>query len=215
MMTEDLVKELAQKGQPVKPLPHPLKRFMIWALASLAAIACGLAILGIRSNLAVVWAWPLHVALAAGLAASSVASVLILIVPGRWNRSVYLIPVGFLAAWTAFNVYAASTEGSHGVGTGLNCIRNILALSVLPAFLLIAALRATATPRTNYVVFLATLGVSALSCLATRFVCPQDGAVHFLVWHYIPVVLLSTITTLVGHLISLRSEARGKRLEAF
>lgn len=215
MTTETLVKELALKGQPIKPLPHPLTRFILWALASIAAVAFGLAILGVRSDLSVVWAWPIQVVLATGLVVSSVVAVLILIVPGRWNRSVYLIPVVFLAAWTAFNVYAAATDGNHGIGTGLNCVRNILALSVLPALLLIAALRLTATPRTNYVLFLATLGVLALSCLATRFVCPQDGAVHFLVWHYIPVVLLSTLITLVGHLISRCSEARGKGSQAF
>lgn len=207
MTTEDLVKELAQKGEPVKRLPHPLKRFMVWAVASLIVVASGLAILGIRSDLATVWARPLQVVFAAGLAASAVASALTLIVPGRWNRFVYLAPAVFLMAWTAFNIYEALSSGSDGAGVGLKCVRNILVLSVIPALLLIAALRAAATARSNVVVFLASVGVSTLSCLATRFVCPQDGAVHFLAWHYFPVILLSAAATLAGHMISLRSES--------
>jgi hypothetical protein len=208
MTTEELVQELAQQGQPIKRLHHPLRRFLLWAAVSMIAVVLGLTMLGIRSDLTAVWSQSLQIVLAIGLAASSVSSVLLLSVPSRWSRSVYLVPVGFLTAWTALNIYASITAGHHGIGSGLNCVRNILVLSVLPGFLLYAALRATAPLRSGYVVFLATLGISTLSCLATRFVCPQDGAVHFLVWHYMPVLLLSAASALGGHLILLRSEGR-------
>lgn len=94
-------------------------------------------------------------------------------------------------AWPLLLVGASLfTEDLHSE-IGWKCVRNIMLLSFLPAFLLARMLRRAAPLKTGKASFFALLGCSTLACAGTRFICPHDEISHFLLWHSLPTLGMS------------------------
>jgi len=199
--TDDLIHDLAEQGRRVRLTPHYVVRFTGWAAASVFWVALGVAVLGLRSDLAVEWhsgLFLLQAALAFCLAAASAGLALVLSVPGDLNRPYALVPVALLLAWAVLLVGAILSAGHVDSGEGLHCVRNIMVLALVPEFLLYIILRAAAPLRGRFIGFLAGLGASSLACLATSFVCRVDDPLHLLVWHFLPILSLSAFSALIG-----------------
>jgi hypothetical protein len=202
--TSDLIHDLARQGSRVRPTPHYLVRFTVWVAASILCMALGILALGIRSDLAAEWhsgTFLVQAALAIGLAAASAGSALLLSVPGKTNSLHIYLPAALLLAWVMLLVGSFLTASHMDLGQGLHCARNIVALTLIPGFLLYCILRAAAPLRSSLVGLLAALGAASLGCLATRFVCQVDDPLHILVWHYLPILGLSAVGGLIGRLV--------------
>lgn len=201
MKTEALIRELAARVEPVKPVGHPLSSFGAWTVVAAAWIAVAVTAVGVRTDFAAASRTPafalgLLLPLALGLGAAAAACVSS--IPGRNNRWWALIPAAVVASWLLF-VGAGALSADHGhVGAGLRCIRNLAAFSLPPGLLLYLMLRRGAPLERGAVGMLATVGTSALAHVGTRFVCHNDGALHVLVWHCSFVLLLGGIGILLG-----------------
>ena len=82
------------------------------------------------------------------------------------------------------------------MGTGIKCLRNILIVAVPPSAFLFYMLRRSVTLNLKTVGFLFVLASTAVGCFGTRFICPNDDPLHFLVWHFVPVILTGCLGTL-------------------
>lgn len=204
MKTGDLIHDLASEGRRVRVLPQPLVRFWGWAAVSALCVSLGIAVLGLRSDLAAEWhsgLFLLQSALALGLAAASAGSALLLSVPGKTNRLYTLLPAALLLAWGMLLVSSLLSGGRMDSAQGLHCARNVLALALIPELMLIWMIRGAAPLRLGLVGLLVALGASSLGCLATRFVCHVDDPFHILLWHYLPILALSAIGGLAGRIV--------------
>jgi hypothetical protein len=201
MRTEALIRELVAQVRPVRPVRHPLLRFGGWAAVAAAWITAVVATIGIRGDWVAASRAPgfvLHVVLplALGLAATVVAFVDS--VPHRNSRSVMLMLAAVVALWLVLIVGGAITAGGAHAGTGVRCVRNLVAFSAPPGLLLYLMLRRAAPLDRGTVGMVAALGTSALAHAGTRFVCHNDGALHILVWHCSFVFLMGAVGILVG-----------------
>lgn len=201
MKTEALIRELAARAEPVKPVGHPSSSFATWTVVALAWITASLIVMGLRTDLgaasrAPAFAWnlvlPLAVALASSMAAFAAS------VPGHHGRRWALIAAGALGTWLL--VALAGALGAHPgpAGVGFRCLRNLAVFSLPPGLLLYLMLRRAAPLDRGTVGMLATVGTAALAHVGTRFVCHNDGALHVLVWHCDFVLVLGGVGILLG-----------------
>ena len=201
MKTEVLIRELAARAEPVKPVGHPASSFSFWTVVALVWIAASVTAVGHRADLATASRAPAFardLVLPSALALASLMAAFAASIPGAHGRRWALIAAGALLAWLLV-VVAAALEGDHGhVGTGVGCLRNLAVFSLPPGLLLYLMLGRAAPLDRGTVGTLASMGTSALAHVGTRFVCHNDGALHVLVWHFSFVLLLSGIGILLG-----------------
>jgi hypothetical protein len=164
-----------------------------WLAVALPYVVGGVVLIGIRPDAAEELKSPAFVAqafLPLSLSLASAASAFALGIP---NRKEWWPPVATFSAfgaWAISLVYLIYAAHEAHAGAGLNCLRNIVALSLPPAVFFYCLLKRAAPLRWKMVGMMAILGPSALACSATRFICPNEDALHFFAWHFMPVVLL-------------------------
>lgn len=202
--TDALIRELAFRAEPVEPIGHPASRFGAWAVLASIWTAASVIAVGVRTDLATAsrapaFAWdlvlPLAVAIAAPLAAFAGS------VPGHHGRRWALIAAAAMGAWLLVVVEGALGARHGQVGAGVRCLRNLAVFSLPPTLLLYRMLRRAAPLDRGVVGMLATMGMSALAHVGTRFVCHNDGALHVLVWHCSFVLLLGGLGILLGRAV--------------
>jgi len=201
MKTEVLIRELAARAEPVKPVGHPASSFAFWTVVALVWIAASVTAVGHRTDLATAsraptFAWDL--VLPSALAFASLMAAFAASVPGAHGRRWALVAAGALGAWLLVVVGAALGSHHGHVGAGVGCLRNLAVFSFPPGLLLYFMLRRAAPLDRGIVGTLASMGTSALAHVGTRFVCHNDGALHVLVWHCSFVLLLSGVGILLG-----------------
>lgn len=200
MTTEALIQELSAQVRPVRLVGHPLARFAIWVAVAALWIAAGATAIGIRADVAIAArtsAFLLAVVLPLALGLAATGAAFVASVPGRNYRWWSLVAVVAVASWLALMVSEA-LSGGGSPGTGIRCLRNLVAFTVPPGLLLCLLLRRAAPLDRGAVGVLAAVGMSALAQAGTRFVCHQDGALHLLVWHCSFVLLVGAAGVLIG-----------------
>ncbi len=201
MKTEALILELARRAAPVRPLAHPLARFSWWLGAAVASVALGAMAIGIRADLASVGSQPafvLHTSTVVALAAVSAMAAFHSSVPGTRSHSARMLPALALACWSIVLAWSAASEGELAAGPGVRCIRNILVLSLPAGVLMHVMLRRAAPLARGAVGLMSTLSVAALAHAGTRFICPNDGALHVATWHLSTVLVLAAAGIVLG-----------------
>jgi len=206
METNDLIKGLVRNLEPVSPLPLPTVRLRRWMLASVAASAAVVAVIGRRADLAtMMFAQPFqaHVAFLVVAAISSAAAALALAIPGesvsRWRRAAPLIATGAWLAWLAGEVLPlAAAGGATWPAAGWGCVAKSFAIGAAPGLLLAVMVGRGAPADVRATVTFAALAAAAVGALGVELTCPLDGPMHLLLWHAGPVMALVMLATLFG-----------------
>jgi hypothetical protein len=79
-----------------------------------------------------------------------------------------------------------------------SCVLIIAATALSPEVLLLRMLQRAAPLQATRTAGYAGLASLALGALAAQFVCANDAATHHLLWHYLPVVLLTVVSIIIG-----------------
>ncbi len=207
MRTDDLIRELAADGRPVRRLAPWLRRVSLWLLV---ATGCAVAVIvssGTRRDLGqVVWTsgYMLEALLLVVTALSAAAGALITSVPGaERSKLVRWLPVVAGSAallWVAgeLAVVVAAGEQPGRIGPSWWCIQRTLLVSLLPGVVLFAMVGRGAPLRAAWAGLLAVLATSALGVLGTNIMCANDRPVHLLIWHVGPMVLLAAAGAGIG-----------------
>jgi hypothetical protein len=211
--TADLIAPLSTNLRPVVPVPLPVAQLRRWGAIGGAALIATIA-MGVRHDWAeAMVAWPVigHTALLALVAGSGAWAAIRLATPGEAVPRAVVWPVAFgviWLAWTAVDVVLAGTAGTlTQVGFGWNCIgRAVVGAAVPGAVLLIIVRRAMPLMATPAAVALAA-STAAIGGLAAEWMCPNMVAMHMLVWHAAPVLVVVVAAaicagTVVGHFAS-------------
>lgn len=207
MQTDDLIRELAADGRPVRRLRPWLHRAGVWV--SVSALSAALVILytGARRDIGdVMWspAFLLEAVLLLVTGASAAAGALIVSVPGaERSKVVRWLPVVAGAAallWIAgeLGMVVATGEQTGRVGPAWWCVQRTLLVGLLPGLVLFAMVSRAAPLRAAWAGLLALLATSAIGVFGTNIMCAVDRPMHLLLWHVGPMVLLAAAGAGIG-----------------
>lgn len=206
MQSEELIRSLVARADPVRRLSSPMARLAIWLGASITYAALVVWLMGIRPDISSKMAdtrFVLELSAAFMTSVLAGAAAFCSGCPGRptWERFAPLPAVGLWfwslgeGCWRTFVV-----SGAEGLSfrVDLVCLPSILLVSVVPGALILNMIRkgAPLTPATTTA--LAALATSALGATALRLFHIQDASVMVLVWQFGSVLLLSCAGALTG-----------------
>jgi hypothetical protein len=208
--TDALIARLAQQPQPQRPLAHPLRRALGWALIALGFGAAMVWAIGLRPDLGERLADARFLveqgaALATGLAAAVAA--LALTIPGS-SPLLRLLPVVPAALWLATLSAGCLRDWWHWGTEGLRitpdpaCFAYIALIGSLPGLVLYLMVRRGAPLSPRLTIALAALAAAGLGNFALRFFHMQDAALMVLIWQVGSVALIAVLAGLGGrHLL--------------
>jgi hypothetical protein len=206
MKTEELIRTLAANAAPVRRLPHPALRAIVWLTISTVYIAGFVWVMGLRPDIATKLAEPRFLVEVGGAYLTSMmaaAAAFCASCPGRpvWER---FAPLPFLVVWLATLGEGCWRDwlryGPEGLTLQLDylCFPSILIVSVAPAIVIFLMIRRAAPIAPITTTALATLAAAALAAAALRLFHTQDASLMVLVWQFGSVALLAGIASLFG-----------------
>lgn len=209
MDTAHLIERLAEQAQPVRPLPSPWKRAVLWLAVATPCVALVVVVMSPRPDIAARLADTRFVVeLVAAIATAIFAAVAAFActVPGR-SRLVCVLPMVTLAIWLAsvgqgcFRDWMALGSEGLKLQTDWACVLAAALAGLVPSIAMVAMLRrgAPVFPRASLV--LGALAVGALANAGAQFFHVGDVSIMVLVWHLGSVALLSMVAGVVGRLI--------------
>jgi hypothetical protein len=204
--TQEIIETLVECATPVRRLPPPLVRAVLWlAFAGLviALIAVGH---GVRTDLLVRLDEPKFAAnsgaaLLTGILATIAAFMISLPDRSRWWL---LLPLPALGVWIATIGYGCVADwigaGPDGVRLGeeARCFALLVLTGVPLATALAAMLRYAALLRGSAVAMMGGLAVAAITASALSLFHNHDATILILVWNLGTVVLITGLGTLFG-----------------
>lgn len=216
MNTDDLIGRIVAESGPVRPLPSPPRRAVLWFAVTLPCVAAIVLIMGLRPDLAHKLADPrfqteqlaaLATAIAAALAAFSA------VVPGRprWILLVPLLPLGlWLGSLGQDCIRALVSVGPEGLRIGWDwvCIPAIAMVGAVPAVAIVVMLRRGAPILPCTAVALGALAAGAIGNFGLRLFHPQDAGIMVLIWQFGTVMLLTVLAGCAGRRILAWRHAR-------
>lgn len=209
MKSEELVRRLAANATPVRRLPHPMWRAVIWFMLSLVYAAGLVLAMGLRADFSARIAEPRFVIeLSAAILTSMMAAAAAFCstCPGRplWER---LAPFPFLLVWLASLGEGCWRDWSlHGlqglaVQPEFSCFLKIVIASVAPLVLILLMVRRGAPIAPYLTTGLATLAAASLIAAAMLVFHQQESSVMVLVWQFGSVIVVSGFAALFGRYV--------------
>lgn len=206
MNSEELIRRLAASAKPVRRLPHPIWRAMMWFMLSLAYAAGLVFVIGLRGDFSVRIAEPRFlIELSAAILTSMMAAAAAFCstCPGRplWER---LAPFPFLLVWMASLGEGCWRDWTlHGlqglaIQQEFSCFWKIVATSAAPLVLILVMVRRGAPIAPYLTTGLATLAAASLVAAGMLLSHQQESSVMVLAWQFGSVLVLSGLAALFG-----------------
>lgn len=206
MNTDQLIDKLVAEGAQ-KPLPHPMKQALFWLLGTLIYLAAFCLFIGFRADIAGKFSEPLYIAELVFMSLTALSAAWAAVCLSRpdcfqmpWIK---YVPFDFLVLWAAvaFLVFK-NLNGSQIVHTAMlcqfDCPLNILLFSLPPGIAMFLLIRKGAPVQFYWAGSMATLSVTAFAYVCMRLVEMNDSPAHLLVWHALPVMIMSIAGMLAG-----------------
>jgi hypothetical protein len=207
MRTDELIVDLARRGDAVTPLRPPVVRFAWWAIAATGILAIAVAWRGPREDLAAVLSQPRYAATGLATLATAwiaAAAAFVMSVPGAArSRMVRVGPLVAAACWMGLAGAGLMTGASTWRALAhepivLACVLKTLVFASVPGVVLVALLRRAAPLEGAWTLALAALGALALGAVGTQIYCPIDESAHMIAGHVVPVLVLASATAVFG-----------------
>lgn len=206
MDTHDFIHALAQEG-PKKPFPRPLKLLLAWLAVTLAYFIIQIVIFGLRDDVVVKLNQPIFIIeqstmLITALLAAWAACILALPDSNQkpWIRFIPLIPLGFLITILIHGMMTTSmltlTECLE-LGR-YDCVIQIMLYSLIPAIIMFYTLSKGAPIRCCWAGAMAGLSAASLGYVLLRFIDISDDPTQLLVWHFVPVIIVTFMGFMLG-----------------
>jgi hypothetical protein len=199
-----LVDRLVQETQPVRRLWSVRARLTVFALLSGGIVAL-VGVLWSRPDFGAKLAQlPFTLGLVTLVVATTFTALLALrsAVPGRSpTRSEASVAIALIVAATLFSCdHPLDTDTALGtfLGIGWACAGRTFAFAVLPWTLLMLAIRRGAPTRVRVAGAYAGATALLLSTTILRTACPEDGPLHWVVWHFSPIAVGTLLSAAVA-----------------
>lgn len=201
---DELITQLAQEAEAVTPAPHPFRLAGLWLLAALVYLVVTLAASGLRPDLAHSLQQPWLLAELAALLAVLVASALasaVLAFPDLHQKRGWVMAAGaaFVGLWGVIALaWLADTPPAPLPEHSYQCTLSITAMTLLPAFITFYVMRRYACTQPQLAGSVALLFAFSVGALWLRLHEVNDSVWHVIVWHYLPMLLISALGWSLG-----------------
>jgi len=204
MRTDDLIRQLANGLTPVRRVAPPWRATASWLLLVLLVIGAGVAVAGLRHDVADRLMLPeerinLAAALLTGVAAAIAAFQLAL--PDR-SRGWALLPLPFAAAWLSGLGWGClrdlAAHGTLALGTSFGCMRFIIGFGLPLTVAMLWMTRHAGPIRPAPVAALGGLAAAAIGSVGLSLVHHLDAAAMVLIWHGGSIALVTFAAWLFG-----------------
>jgi len=204
--TDSLIDALSRRAQPVRPLPRPSVRAVLWLAPGLAIVAgVVVAVKGPFDPRMVTGDARLAIEQAAMLATAIGAAVAAFqsTVPGASRRWLW-VPAATLALWLASVGRGCVDDylrlGAEGLALGFDsgCVVPAVLIGVVPGVAMVAMLRKGAPLTPRLTLAFAGLAVAALANFGLTLFHIGDVSIMVLVWHFGLIVALSATASWLG-----------------
>ena len=199
MKTEELIAQLAGVAEPVRPLQPPWFRAIAWSGIAILSAAAGIAVFGVRSDIATAIREPEFVWIALVVLATAVFALmaaLVLAIPGAERSPILRGSTLLLAGLWAVMLLDAIVRTGHGfaaVSDWYVCFVRVTGMALVPAALLFGMLRRATPLRFAWTSGLATMSATAVGAVAIQFICPLSDPGHALLGHFGPVMVFGSV----------------------
>lgn len=221
MRSEELVRALAERCTPVRPIGHPGWRALAWFAFSFGYVAALVAVIGVRPDISSRLAdarFAVEIAAALLTSMMAAAAAFCASCPGRpvWER---FAPVPFLVLWLSSLGEGCRrdwlTYGVAGLAIepDLVCFPVIMALGAVPSAVIFLMIRRGAPIAPVAATGLAALAAAALGAAALRLFHAENSSVMVLIWQLGSVALLAILEAPFGRFL-LRWPTRQEALSA-
>lgn len=206
MNTDQLIDKMVAEGAQ-RPLPHPVKQVMFWLLGTLIYLTAFCLFMGFRGDIGLKFAEPLYIVelVFMSLAALSAASAAVCLSRPDCCQMPWIkyVPFVFLSLWAAVAFLGfKNLSGSEIVHMAalcqFDCTWHILLFSLPPGIALFLLIRKGAPLQLCWAGIMAALSVTAFAYAGMRLVEMNDNPAHLLVWHALPVMIISIVGMLAG-----------------
>jgi hypothetical protein len=209
METERLIQTLVATAAPVRPLPHPWFRSVLWLAIAIPYMALIVYVMSPRADLLVKlfdtrYLIEQFAALATGISAAIAAFATT--IPG-YSRKVLLLPAPPLAVWLgSLGQGCISTLLQFGP-SGLTlqsdwfCLPAIMLIGAIPAVAMVVMLRRGAPLIPCTTITLGALAAAGLGNFGLRLFHPQDASLMVLIWQFGSVFILTAVSGCMGRFV--------------
>lgn len=207
-MNDRLIEQLVLDLQPVRRLPSPGRRLLLFAGLVLPLLMLAAALVGPRADLSLKLQDRSFVAETALLLLfffSATLAALRSAVPGAGrNGAGRLITVAVVVWALLVASQGVSAFPAIELRSGLSCLRRTLLVGIAPTWVLVTMVRRAAPLEPQTSGSLVMFSASTLAVLGTRALCARDDVAHSLIWHVAPVALLAFLGWCVGRIAELK-----------
>ncbi len=203
-MSDALIDQLSEDLQVIKPLPHPAKRFLLWAVAAAFYIVGCILLIGVRPDFEATLfsnhVYIFEIALMLMIALSAGMGGFLLCIPDmrgqRWLR--FLAPA-LLVVYIIWSIIRAQLEGLHLQPIHWDhCFADGLLVGTAPMVLLMFFTMRGATTQPITQALFNAMAIAALGYVALRITCPLDTVGHSCLYHLAPFILFGLVISLLA-----------------
>jgi hypothetical protein len=206
MNTNELIARLAEGAMPVRRLPPPSVRTLLWLAVSLPFVAAIVVLMPEKVNLAQAivdeqFLVEEFAILATALAAAVAAFCSV--IPG-YDRRIVMLPLVPLAVWLASLGQGCVQDWIRSGASGLQlrpdweCLLPAVLIGIVPATAMVVMLRRGAPLLPGVTLALGALAVAALTNFGLRLFHFGDASIMVLFWHFGGVGVLSVVAASLG-----------------
>lgn len=206
MKTEELIVSLAQEKPIISKMEKPINWFLKVMIFVVLYYALSQALIGFRNDLPIKINQPIFVIelfLMAYVLFSLLAASLLMAYPDSYQKNNFvkianfspIILVIFYASsplWQSLEDIAI--DSSHKI----ECAICIVVLSIIPTLFLFYQLRKGATLSPIKAGIISSISASMIACIALRLAEVNDQISHLIIWHYLPILVISAVGALIG-----------------
>jgi hypothetical protein len=219
METNDLIVRLAAESTPVRLLPAPWLRGLLWLAISAPYVAMVVMLGPMPSNLAPISHDAQFLVEQVATIATAVTAGIIAfysVVPG-YDRRLLMLPLVPFAVWLATLGEGCLRDWFKLGAQGLElrpdwaCLPSAAWIGIVPAVAMVIMLRRGAPLFPHASIALGGLAVAALANFGLRLFHLGDASIMVLFWHFGSVIALSTLAAVLGrYFLSWRHVARSR-----
>jgi hypothetical protein len=206
MNTDDFINRLAVQGAH-KPMSHPLVIAGKWLAFLFVYFIVVIIAFGLRQDIASKWAQPLYLIELSGMLVTAITAAIaasFLALPdvgGRpWIKFAPFAPLMVLVVFLLQSILAGNAMPL------IECIKLqkyacllvITLFSIIPSIFMFIAIRRAAPTRCCWAGSMAGLSVASLGYVLLRLIDNSDDPAALIIWHFIPVMLITMAGMMVG-----------------
>lgn len=197
MKDNNLIDELVADHKRVKSVPSIKVRFFTWAFICFLCLATGVSLLGLREDWEILFQHPLlltqNITILLGVFVSGALGIRLSQPGGTSKKKVKKVLYGLSIIWILIllGIGTLSNASLDELGQfGFGCIKDILIIGGIPGIALFFFIQQGIVMERKITGFIAMVASFGLGAYGVQFTCHNDGALHILVWHFFPLILL-------------------------